>query len=43
VYIFMKNDRLSGASWGWPSQASYKRPRSTPIATLLFPPVFVFQ
>ena len=31
-----------GASWGWPSQARHKRPRSTPIATLVFSPVLLF-
>ena len=30
----------TGTSWGWPSQARHKRPRSTPIATLVFSPVF---
>ena len=33
---------VSGASWGWPSQARHKRPRSTPIATLVFSPVLLF-
>ena len=33
---------LLGGTWGWPSQARHKRPRSTPIATLVFSPVLLF-
>ena len=31
-----------GGSWGWPYKARHKRPRLTPIATLVFPPVLLF-
>ena len=31
-----------GGSWGWPYKARHKRPRSTPIATLVFSPVLLF-
>ena len=34
--------RLYGGSWGWPYKARHKRPRSTPIATLVFSPVLLF-
>ena len=34
--------RREGGSWGWPYKARHKRPRSTPIATLVFSPVLLF-
>ena len=33
---------MLGRSWGWPYKARHKRPRSTPIATLVFSPVLLF-
>ena len=35
-------EETPGGTWGWPSQARHKRPRSTPIATLVFSPVLLF-
>jgi len=33
---------VDGGSWGWPYKSRHKRPRSTPIAALVFSPVLLF-
>ena len=40
--FWMFLDVFGGGSLGWPYKARHKRPRSTPIATLVFPPVLLF-
>ena len=40
--LSLRRKLIPGGSWGWPYKARHKRPRSTPIATLVFSPVLLF-